>query len=122
MNSKITGWALLIYLLKCGQEEKEIWTINHILRLRVYLKGHGGSTGLGQCFQCQKYGHSRRNCCAEKKFVKYKDNNIVNEGQKKRETPTACANCSGPHVGLYAGCIKIPNYRKPVTENATGTG
>ena len=64
-----------------------------------------------QCYNCQHFGHSAKNCQAKPKCV------ICGEGHshkgclnKEKQQPK-CANCKGPHVANYKGC---PAYKKQV--------
>ena len=60
-----------------------------------------------QCYNCQHFGHSAKNCLAKTKCV------ICGEGHSHKGCPNRekkqpeCANCKGPHVANYKGC---PDY------------
>ena len=64
-----------------------------------------------QCYNCQNFEHSAKNCKAKTKCV------ICGEGHSHRGCPKRekqqpkCANCKGPHVANYKGC---PAYKKQV--------
>ena len=64
-----------------------------------------------QCYNCQHFGHSAKNCHAKTKCV------ICGEGHSHKGCPNKekkqpkCANCKGPHVANYKGC---PAYKKQV--------
>ena len=64
-----------------------------------------------QCYNCQHFGHSAKNCQAKHKCV------ICGEGHSHKGCPNKekqqpkCANCKGPHVANYKGC---PAYKKQV--------
>ena len=64
-----------------------------------------------QCYNCQHFGHSAKNCQAKIKRV------ICGEGHSHKGCPNRekqqpeCANCKGPHVANYKGC---PAYKKQV--------
>ena len=64
-----------------------------------------------QCYNCQNFGHSAKNCKAKIKCV------ICGEGHSHKGCPNRekqqpkCANCKGPHVANYKGC---PAYKKQV--------
>ena len=64
-----------------------------------------------QCYNCQHFGHSAKNCQAKTKCV------ICGEGHSHKGCPNRekkqpkCANCKGPHVANYKGC---PAYKKQV--------
>ena len=60
-----------------------------------------------QCFNCQSFGHSAKNCRSNKKCL------ICGEGHSHKGCPNKeakkpkCANCKGPHVASYKGCPDI---------------
>ena len=62
-----------------------------------------------QCYNCQNFGRSAKNCRAKIKCV------ICGEGHSHKGFPNRekkqpkCANCKGPHVANYKGC---PAYKK----------
>ena len=64
-----------------------------------------------QCYNCQHFGHSAKNCQAKTKCV------ICGEGHSHKGCPNKekkqlkCANCKGPYVANYKGC---PAYKKQV--------
>ena len=65
-----------------------------------------------QCYNCQNFGHSAKNCKAKIKCV------ICGEGHshkgcpnREKKQPKKCGNCKGPHVANYKGC---PGYKKQV--------
>ena len=62
-----------------------------------------------QCYNCQHFGHSAKNCQAKPKCV------ICGEGHSHKGCPNKekqqpkCANCKGPHVANYKGCLAYKN-------------
>ena len=62
-----------------------------------------------QCFNCQSFGHSAKNCRSKQKCL------ICGESHTHKGCPNTearkpkCANCKGPHVASYKGC---PAYKK----------
>ena len=64
-----------------------------------------------QCYNCQNFGHSAKNCKAKIKCV------ICGEGHSHKGCPNRekqqpkCANFKGQHVANYEGC---PAYKKQV--------
>ena len=64
-----------------------------------------------QCYNCQNFGHSAKNCKAKIKCV------ICGKGHSHKGCPNRekqqprYANCKGPHVANYKGC---PAYKKQV--------
>ena len=64
-----------------------------------------------QCYNCQNFGHSAKNCPAKIICVICGEDHS-HKGYPNREIKQPkCANCKGPHVANYQGC---PAYKKPV--------
>ena len=62
-----------------------------------------------QCFNCQSFGHSAKNCRSKQKCLICGESHS-HKGCPNREAKKAkCANCLGPHVASYRGC---PEYKK----------
>ena len=62
-----------------------------------------------QCFNCQSFGHSAKNCRSKQKCLICGESHS-HKGCPNREAKKAkCANCSGPHVASYREC---PEYKK----------
>ena len=62
-----------------------------------------------QCFNCQSFGHSAKNCRSKPKCVICGESHSHEGRLKKEAKQLKCANCSGPHVASYKGC---PEYKK----------
>ena len=62
-----------------------------------------------QCFNCQSFGHSAKNCRSKPKCVICGESHSHNGCPKKEAKQPKCANCSRPHVASYKGC---PEYKK----------
>ena len=62
-----------------------------------------------QCFNCQSFGHSAKNCRSKPKCVFCGESHSHKGCPKKEAKQPKCANCSGPHVASYKGC---PEYKK----------
>ena len=62
-----------------------------------------------QCFNCQCFGQSAQNCKSKQKRVICGENHSHKGCQKKEAKQPKCANCSGPHVASYKGCLE---YKK----------
>ena len=62
-----------------------------------------------QCFNCQSFGHSAKNCRSKPKCVICGESHSHKGCRKKEAQQPKCANCSWPHVASYKGC---PKYKK----------
>ena len=70
-----------------------------------------------QCFNCQSFGHSAKNCRSKQKGLICGESHS-HKGCPNREAKKAkCANCSGPHVASYRGC---PEYKKQAFRQHAG--
>ena len=72
-----------------------------------------------QCFNCQSFGHSAKNCRSKQKCLICGESHS-HKGCPNREAKKAkCANCSGPHVASYRGCweYKKQTFRQHVVSN-----
>lgn len=82
----------------------------------------------GQCHNCQRYGHSSRNCHAKPRCVKcLGDHGTAQCERPKRadirssapEAPPACVNCGkAGHTANFRGCERAPQPRKKVVSSA----
>ena len=74
---------------------------------------------VSQCFNCQNFGHSAKNCGSQIKCL------ICGEGHShkgclnREARKPKCANCKGPHVASYKGCPEYKNqeFRQHVINN-----
>ena len=62
-----------------------------------------------QCFNCQSFRHSAKNCRSKLKCVICGESNSHKGCPKNKAKQPKCANCSEPHVASYKGC---PEYKK----------
>ena len=63
-----------------------------------------------QCYNCQHFRHSAKNCKAKTKCVICGGHSHKGCPNREKQQPE-CANCKGPHVANYKGC---PAYKKQV--------
>ena len=62
-----------------------------------------------QCFNCQSFGHSAKNCRSKQKCLICGESHSHKGCPNKEARKPQCANCKGPHVASYKGC---PEYKK----------
>ena len=62
-----------------------------------------------QCFNCQSFGHSAKNCRSKQKCPICGESLSHKGCPNKEDRKPTCANSSGPHVASYKGC---PEYKK----------
>ena len=61
-----------------------------------------------QCFNCQSFGHSAKNCMSKQKCLICGESHSHKGCLNKEARKPKCANCKGPHVASYKGC---PEYK-----------
>ena len=62
-----------------------------------------------QCFNCQSFGHSVKNCGSKQKCLICGENHSYKGCLNREARKPKCANCKGSHVASYKGC---PEYKK----------
>ena len=62
-----------------------------------------------QCFNCQSFGHSAKNCRSKQKCLICGESHSHKGCPNKEARKPNCANCKGPHIASYKGC---PEYKK----------
>ena len=62
-----------------------------------------------QCFNCQSFGHSAKNCRSKQKCLICGENHSHKRCPNEEARKPKCANCKGPHIASYKGC---PEYKK----------
>ena len=65
-----------------------------------------------QCYKCQSFGHSARNCTKEEKCVVCAGSHNVKDCNQREGNVKKCANCGENHTASYGGCSKILQERK----------
>ena len=62
-----------------------------------------------QCFNCQSFGHSAKNCSSKHKCPICGESHSHKGCPNKEARKPKCLNCTGPHIASYKGC---PEYKK----------
>ena len=72
-----------------------------------------------QCFNCQSFGHSAKNCRSKQKCLIYGESHSHEGCPNKKARKPKCANCMRPHVASYKGCqeYKRQAFRQHVVNN-----
>lgn len=106
---------MALFLIHLPHTDKKIYEITKIIGLCITIESLRASGQIGQCFRCQKFGHSQSFCKAEKCVIcsgthRASECKLV----KGKDTPH-CANCNRDHVVSYRGC---PRTLKPKRSEA----
>ncbi|GBP70011.1 Nucleic-acid-binding protein from transposon X-element [Eumeta japonica] len=74
----------------------------------------------GQCFHCQLYGHSSKNCYQQARCVKCLGDHGTTACTRNKDTdgPLACILCkSAGHAANYLGCPRAPKRKSTLNNN-----
>lgn len=73
-----------------------------VIRIEKYKPNRTSGT---QCFRCQRFGHSSRNCNMPPRCVKCTSDHATADCSKKDRTePAKCCNCNEEHPANYGKC------------------
>ncbi|KAG5872876.1 hypothetical protein JTB14_013028 [Gonioctena quinquepunctata] len=89
-------------LLQIFTRPHSIWMMN---QNQIQLN----SPRLGQCYNCQRFGHSALNCKADPICRHCAGAHESREHKKDENTQIECIDCGGSHKSNYRGC---PNFLK----------
>lgn len=71
------------------------------------------SASITQCYRCQGFGHSSRNCNLPARCVKCTESHTTKECPKvDRKEPAQCCNCKEAHPANYNQCEARQSYMK----------
>lgn len=104
-------------LVKVSREQKNIYHLTEVLGLQVSVETLRARPEIGQCFNCQKFGHAQSRCTAIPKCVKCGGEHRAYQCQLPREEPPSCANCGEAHPASYRGCTKFPKLKTPTARS-----
>ena len=62
-----------------------------------------------QCYNCQCFGHMAKTCRSKQKCLICGENHSHKGCPSRESRKPTCANCKGPHVASYRGCLE---YKK----------
>lgn len=82
----------------------KLWSLTHLMGVRVSMTPFEPRRGLPQCFRCQRYSHSSLNCNLAYRCVKCAGPHDAKQCPKPNEEPPKCCNCNGSHVASWKGC------------------
>lgn len=96
----------ILVKLAPGADVKKFRQIKIMLNCVVTITRYRPNRSLGtQCFRCQEFGHSSRNCNMPPRCIKCINKHPQGECPKKnRNEPAKCVNCSENHPANYKDC------------------
>ena len=63
-------------------------------------------TSVRQCYNCQCFSHSAKTCRSKQKCLICGENHSHKGCPSRESRKLTCANCNGPHVASYKGCLE----------------
>lgn len=111
-RSKREGHQLDLWLIQLAPQSdvKSVLSIKRFLHQTNIRFERQASKSVSQCFKCQHYGHSSRNCSRAPRCVKCAESHDSRECtlEKTVDSVTRCVNCKGAHTANFRGC---PHYQ-----------
>lgn len=108
-----------LILVKLPKNEKNIFEITEINGLLTVVETLKNKTGSGQCFRCQRFGHSAKFCHHPHRCVKCGQNHDSTTCNLPKDSLATCANCGKQHPASYKGCEAFPKQNKKSTITKT---
>lgn len=105
-----------LVLVKISTEQKEIYYLTDLLGLQVLVETERARPEIGQCFNCQKFGHAQSRCTAVLKCVSCGGEHRAFECTLPREQLPNCASSGKAHPASYRGCPKFPRLKTPTSK------
>lgn len=95
-----------------GSDIKRFRQIKYISNCVVEIKKYQARNLFGtQCFRCQGFGHSSKNCNLTPRCVKCTESHLTSQCTKKDRTQLAqCCNCNENHPANYRNCKERQKY------------
>ncbi|KAL4136392.1 hypothetical protein QTP88_007940 [Uroleucon formosanum] len=114
VRHKITKLALPIFFvdLEPAEINKDVFHVTHILHTKIKIEEPHKRRELVQCFNCQKYGHSKTYCSHPPRCVGRAANHPSSSCNKTKDQPPTCALCCGNHPANYRGCTVHKDLQK----------
>lgn len=117
MLSRKDQKPLPMMLCEFPREERDrAYAITRVLGLTVSAEALKPRGEVGQCYNCQLYGHCQSRCTAKPVCVKCGGPHRPKQCRLKESEKCRCANCGGAHPANYKGCKKHPENKKKEAE------
>lgn len=102
--------------LPAGSDVSRFRQIKYISNCIVQIRKYHPNNVYGtQCFRCQGFGHSSKNCNLSPRCVKCTESHLTSECPKKdRNQPAKCCNCNENHPANYRQCTERMKYLKTI--------
>lgn len=102
----------LLIQLPVGADIAKFKKIKYLCNCVIQVqKFHSNNANGIQCFRCQRFGHSSRNCNHSPRCVKCMENHETKSCPIKERTETVqCCNCQEKHPANYRACKERVKY------------
>lgn len=101
--------VVVVYLKKNHLENKKIFDLDRLLHCVVAVEPKRKNYDIPQCYNCQRYGHTRNYCKLKTRCMKCSGNHTTNLCQAEIKI---CANCSENHPSSFKGCKYYEELKK----------
>ena len=114
LKSKKDGRVLQMFRLEINDSTKAEALISQNLVCQVNgiiyeVEEFRFPVSVKQCYNCQSFGHSAKNCRSKQKYLFCGENHSHKRCQNREARKPKCANSKGPHSTSYKGCPEYKN-------------
>lgn len=99
-----------VYLYKNAPHNKEIFNLSRLFNCVISVEAKKKSYDIPQCFNCQRYGHTRNYCKQRNRCMKCAGNHLTKSCNQSPEVK--CVNCGETHTSNFKGCTYYTNLKK----------
>jgi len=92
-----------------NDNNKTIYDIQFLQHMKIIIEPPHFKKEIVQCFNCQRFGHSKKYCKLQPRCVKCSLDHLTSNCLKDKNTNPTCVHCEGNHSANYKGC---PVYKK----------
>lgn len=99
-----------MYLFKNHDANKDIFNLNRLFNCVVSVESKRQTHTIPQCFNCQRYGHTRNYCKQIARCMKCAGNH--SSSNCNQSDNLVCANCGENHTSAFKGCKYYEEIKK----------
>lgn len=121
-NQKVAPFPPLLVQLSPGSDPTKLKQVKYLFNCVITIEKFKPNRSSGtQCYRCQNFGHSSKNCNMPPRCVKCAENHTTADCQKKdRHEPARCCNCGQDHPANYRECnarvLYVESLRKKMND------
>ncbi|KAJ2937667.1 hypothetical protein O0L34_g17477 [Tuta absoluta] len=110
-NAKNSSHPPILVQLAPGGDVTKFKQIRYLSSCVVQIQKYTPKISGTQCYRCQRFGHSSRNCNFPERCVKCTGQHATKDCPKKdRTTPAQCCNCDDNHPANFSKCKERVKY------------